>query len=224
MLVNAATSQATDEDEEPRKRRFGRKLGRGKKKDKSRRSETKPELSPALSKAALPTSTGENVLASGNALKDESPSSSLSVTSTQSRKESNAPAPLSAAPSTNAQPFSPDFKSENGKVPSLAELDQLALTRSAAARTNQEANITAQPSPQIPPVTPQAAPSGFTTLSGSNAPSARPGDNPVQTQPGNNASRYRHLLKPRHSPVTGSCQRFCVLTNGCSPSVHSNGS
>lgn len=227
VLVNAATSQATDEDEEPRKRRFGRKLGRGKKKDKSRRSETKPELSPALSKAALPTSTGENVLASGNALKDESPSSSLSVTSTQSRKESNAPAPLSAAPSTNAQPFSPDFKSENGKVPSLAELDQLALTRSAAARTNQEANITAQPSPQIPPVTPQAAPSGFTTLSGSNAPSARPGDNPVQTQPGNNAQSLQASLKaPTLSPLpaaaSGSASLPTVAAPVSTPTAHSS--
>ncbi|MFQ8870651.1 MAG: hypothetical protein ACLR7M_06945, partial [Varibaculum timonense] len=229
VLVNAATSQATDEDEdeEPRKRRFGRKLGRGKKKDKSRRSETKPELSPALSKAALPTSTGENVLASGNALKDEPPSSSsLSVTSTQSRKESNAPAPLSAAPSTNAQPFSPDFKSENGKVPSLAELDQLALARSAAARTNQEANITAQPSPQIPPVTPQAAPPGFTTLSGSNAPSARPGDNPVQTQPGNNAQSLQASLKaPTLSPLpaaaSGSASLPTVAAPVSTPTAHS---
>ena len=227
VLVNAATSQATDEDEEPRKRRFGRKLGRGKKKDKSRRSETKPELSPALSKAALPTSTGENVLASGNALKDEPPSSSLSVTSTQSRKESNAPAPLSAAPSTNAQPFSPDFKSENGKVPSLAELDQLALARSAAARTNQEANITAQPSPQIPPVTPQAAPPGFTTLSGSNAPSARPGDNPVQTQPGNNAQSLQASLKaPTLSPLpaaaSGSASLPTVAAPVSTPTAHSS--
>ena len=227
VLVNAATSQATDEDEEPRKRRFGRKLGRGKKKDKSRRSETKPELSPALSKAALPTSTGENVLASGNALKDEPPSSSLSVTSTQSRKESNAPAPLSAAPSTNAQPFSPDFKSENGKVPSLAELDQLALARSAAARTNQEANITAQPSPQIPPVTPQAAPPGFTTLSGSNAPSARPGDNPVQTQPGNNAQSLQASLKaPTLSPfpaaTSGSASLPTVAAPVSTPTAHSS--
>lgn len=229
VLVNAATSQATDEDEdeEPRKRRFGRKLGRGKKKDKSRRSETKPELSPALSKAALPTSTGENVLASGNALKDEPPSSSLSVTSTQSRKESNAPAPLSAAPSTNAQPFSPDFKSENGKVPSLAELDQLALARSAAARTNQEANITAQPSPQIPPVTPQAAPPGFTTLSGSNAPSARPGDNPVQTQPGDNAQSLQASLKaPTLSPLpaaaSGSASLPTVAAPVSTPTAHSS--
>lgn len=227
VLVNAATSQATDEDEEPRKRRFGRKLGRGKKKDKSRRSETKPELSPTLSKAALPTSTGENVLASGNALKDEPPSSSLSVTSTQSRKESNAPAPLSAAPSTNAQPFSPDFKSENGKVPSLAELDQLALARSAAARTNQEANITAQPSPQIPPVTPQAAPPGFTTLSGSNAPSARPGDNPVQTQPGNNAQSLQASLKaPTLSPLpaaaSGSASLPTVAAPVSTPTAHSS--
>lgn len=230
VLVNAATSQATDEDEdeEPRKRRFGRKLGRGKKKDKSRRSETKPELSPALSKADLPTSTGENVLASGNALKDEPPSSSsLSVTSTQSRKESNAPAPLSAAPSTNAQPFSPDFKSENGKVPSLAELDQLALARSAAARTNQEANITAQPSPQIPPVTPQAAPPGFTTLSGSNAPSARPGDNPVQTQPGNNAQSLQASLKaPTLSPLpaaaSGSASLPTVAAPVSTPTAHSS--
>lgn len=229
VLVNAATSQATDEDEdeEPRKRRFGRKLGRGKKKDKSRRSETKPELSPALSKAALPTSTGENVLASGNALKDEPPSSSLSVTSTQSRKESNAPAPLSAAPSTNAQPFSPDFKSENGKVPSLAELDQLALARSAAARTNQEANITAQPSPQIPPLTPQAAPPGFTTLSGSNAPSARPGDNPVQTQPGNNAQSLQASLKaPTLSPLpaaaSGSASLPTVAAPVSTPTAHSS--
>lgn len=230
VFVNAATSQATDEDEdeEPRKRRFGRKLGRGKKKDKSRRSETKPELSPALSKAALPTSTGENVLASGNALKDEPPSSSsLSVTSTQSRKESNAPAPLSAAPSTNAQPFSPDFKSENGKVLSLAELDQLALARSAAARTNQEANITAQPSPQIPPVTPQAAPPGFTTLSGSNAPSARPGDNPVQTQPGNNAQSLQASLKaPTLSPLpaaaSGSASLPTVAAPVSTPTAHSS--
>lgn len=203
VLVNAATSQATDEDEEPRKRRFGRKLGRGKKKDKSRRSETKPELSPALSKAALPTSTGENVLASGNALKDEPPSSSLSVTSTQSRKESNAPAPLSAAPSTNAQPFSPDFKSENGKVPSLAELDQLALARSAAARTNQEVNITAQPSPQIPPVTPQAAPSGLT------APSLQP---PLKAP----------TLSPLPAAASGSASLPTVAAPVSTPTAHSS--
>lgn len=234
VLVNAATSQATDEDEEPRKRRFGRKLGRGKKKDKSRRSETKPELSPALSKAALPTSTGENVLASGNALKDEPPSSSLSVTSTQSRKESNAPAPLFAAPSTNAQPFSPDFKSENGKVPSLAELDQLALARSAAARTNQEANITAQPSPQIPPVTPQAAPSGLTAPSGSSVLSSQPGDIPVQTQPGNNAQSLQPPLKaPLASPLpavasplpaaaSGSASLPTVAAPVSTPTAHSS--
>lgn len=234
VLVNAATSQATDEDEEPRKRRFGRKLGRGKKKDKSRRSETKPELSPALSKAALPTSTGENVLASGNALKDEPPSSSLSVTSTQSRKESNAPAPLSAAPSTNAQPFSPDVKSENGKVPSLAELDQLALARSAAARTNQEANITAQPSPQIPPVTPQAAPSGLTAPSGSSILSSQPGDIPVQTQPENNAQSLQPPLKasvasplpavasPLPAAASGSAFLPPLATPAPTPTAHSS--
>lgn len=208
VLVNAATSQATDEDEEPRKRRFGRKLGRGKKKDKSRRSETKPELSPALSKAALPTSTGENVLASGNALKDEPPSSSLSVTSTQSRKESNAPAPLSAAPSTNAQPFSPDFKSENGKVPSLAELDQLALARSAAARTNQEANITAQPSPQIPPVTPQAAPSGLT------APSLQPPLKAPVASPLPAAASGSASLPPLAAPAPTPTAHSSVLNPG----------
>lgn len=227
VLVNAATSPATDEDEEPRKRRFGRKLGRGKKKDKSRRSETKPELSPALSKAALPTSTGENVLASGNALKDEPPSSSLAVTSTQSRKESNAPAPLSAAPSTNAQPFSPDFKSENGKVPSLVELDQLALARSAAARTNQEANITAQPSPQIPPVTPQAAPSGLTAPSGSSILSSQPGDISVQAQPGNNTQPLQPPLKaPLASPLpaaaSGSASLPPLSAPVSTPTAHSS--
>lgn len=229
VLVNAATPQATseDEDEKPRKRRFGRKLGRGKKKDKSARSGTKPELSPALSKAALPTSTGENVLASGNAVKDEPALSSLAVTSTQPNKEPNAPTPLSAAPSTNAQPFSLEVKSENGKVPSLAELDQLALARSAAARTNQEVNTTAQPSPQIPPVSPQAAPPGFTTLSGSNAPSARPGDNPVQTQPGNNAQSLQPPLKaPVTSPLpaaaSGSASLPPVTTPVSTPTAHSS--
>lgn len=223
VLVNAATPQATSEDEKPRKRRFGRKLGHGKKKDKSARSETKPELSPALSKAALPTSTGENVLASGNAVKDEPPSSSLAVTSTQPRT----PAPLSAAFSTNAQPFSPELKSENGKVPSLAELDQLALARSAAARTNQEANITAQASPQIPPVSPQAAPSGLTAPSGSNIPPSQPEDNPVPTQPGNNAQSLQPPLKaPIASPLPaaagGSASLPPLATPAPTPTAHSS--
>ena len=205
VLVNAATSPATDEDEdeEPRKRRFGRKLGRGKKKDKSARSETKPELSPALSKATLPTSSSENVLASGNALKDEPAPSSLAVTSTQPSKELNAPAPLSAAPSTNAQPFSPELKSENGKVPSLAELDQLALARSAAARTNQEVNITAQPSPQIPPVTPQAEPSGLT------APSLQP---PLKAP----------TLSPLPAAASGSASLPPLAAPAPTPTAHSS--
>lgn len=232
VLVKAATPQATseDEDEKPRKRRFGRKLGRDKKKDKATKSaprETQSESNSDLNKAALPTSSSENVLASGNVLKDEPAPSSLAITSTQPSKEPNIPAPLPAAPATNAQPFSPDFKSENGKVPSLAELDQLALARSAAARTNQEANITAQPSPQIPPVTPQAAPPGFTTLSGSNAPSARPGDNPVQTQPGNNAQSLQASLKaPTLSPLpaaaSGSASLPTVAAPVSTPTAHSS--
>lgn len=227
VLVKAATPQATSEDEKPRKRRFGRKLGRDKKKDKSARRETQSESNPDLSKAALPTSSSENVLASGNVLKDEPAPSSLAITSTQPSKEPNIPAPLPAAPAANAQPFSPEVKSENGKVPSLAELDQIALARSAAARTNQEANITAQPAPQIPPVSPQAAPSGFTTLSGSNAPSARPGDNPVQTQPGNNVQSLQPPLKaPVTSPLpaaaSGSAPLPPVTTPVSTPTAHSS--
>lgn len=207
VLVKAATSQATDEDEDekPRKRRFGRKLGHGKKKDKATKSaprETQSESNPDLSNAALPTSNNENVLVSGNALKDEPAPSSQPVAYAQPSQGQNAPAPLSAAPAANAQPFSPEVKSENGKVPSLAELDQIALARSAAARTNQEANNTAQPAPQIPPFTPQAAPSGFTTLSGSNAPSARPEGNSLQMQPGNSAQSVQPSLKaPVVSPL-----------------------
>ena len=230
VLVNAATSQATDEDEEPRKRRFGRKLGRGKKKDKATKSaprETQSESNSDLSKAALPTSSSENVLASGNALKDEPAPSSQPVASAQPSQGQNAPALLSAAPAANAQPFSPEVKSENGKVPSLAELDQLALARSAAARTNQEANITAQPVPQVPPFTPQAAPPGLTTLSGSNAPSARPGDNPVQTQPGNNAQSLQASLKaPTLSPLpaaaSGSASLPPLATPAPTPTAHSS--
>lgn len=232
VLVKAATPQATseDEDEKPRKRRFGRKLGRDKKKDKATKSaprETQSESNSDLSKAALPTSSSENVLASGNALKDEPAPSSQPVASAQPSQGQNAPAPLSAAPAANAQPFSPEVKSENGKVPSLAELDQIALARSAAARTNQEANNTAQSAQQIPPVTPQAAPSGFTTLSGSNAPSARPGDNPVQTQPGNSAQSVQPSLKapvvsPLPAAASGSAPLAPVTTPVSTPTAHSS--
>ena len=229
VLVKADTPQATseDEDEKPRKRRFGRKLGRDRKKDKSARRETQSESNPDLSKAALPTSSSENVLASGNVLKDEPVPSPLAVTSAQPSQGQNAPAPLSAAPATNAQPFSPEVKSENGKVPSLAELDQIALARSAAARTNQEANITAQPVPQVAPVSPQAAPSGFTTLSGSNTPSARPGDNSLQTQPGNNAQSVQPSLKapvvsPLPAAASGSAPLPPVAAPVSTPTAHSS--
>ncbi|WP_215523581.1 hypothetical protein [Varibaculum prostatecancerukia] len=152
--VPAATeAESSEEDEQPRKRKFGFKFG-GKKKAKASASD-----SPLPEASSTPAAAQEEAVTAATS-PAAAPVTAAATPHLPEVSAPSAPAAVSPQPASTAAAFKPQF----GKVPSLAELDQIALARTKAASqspagTTGSGHAPVQ-SPQAPQVreVPQEAP------------------------------------------------------------------